>query len=79
MCVYKRGHMETTDYADILALLPATSIVAELAQEIERARLEAGLTTEEMLEDLRRQRQQYYEEHYGPERSSHDKNAPGMG
>ena len=65
--------METTDYDDILALLPATSIVVELAQEIERARLEAGLTTEEMLEDLRRQRQQYYEENYGPERSWDEK------
>ena len=53
-----------TDLDDILALLPMRSIVTELAQEIERMRLEAGITTEEMLNDLRKQRERYYKEKY---------------
>ena len=41
-----------------------TPTVAQLAQEIERARIEAGLTTEELLASLRQQRARYYAEHY---------------
>lgn len=60
-----------TNFDDILALLPATSIVTELAREIERARIEAGITTEEMLEGLRRERLRYYEEKYGAGKQDH--------
>lgn len=41
-----------------------TPTVAQLAQEIERARIEAGLTTAELLASLREQRERYYAEHY---------------
>ena len=56
------------DVDGIFILTPMTAIVSELAHEIERMRLAAGLTTEEMLEGLRRQRQRYYEEMVGSER-----------
>jgi len=39
-------------------------MVPELAREIERARIEAGLTTEELLASLREQRERYYDEQY---------------
>lgn len=41
-----------------------TPMVPELAREIERARLEAGLSVEELLKDLREQRDRYYRETY---------------
>ena len=41
-----------------------TPTVAQLAHEIERARIEAGLTTEELLASLREQRVRYCAEHY---------------
>lgn len=53
------------DIDGTFVLTPMAPIVPELAREIERARIEAGITTEEMLEGLRRQRQRYYEETYG--------------
>lgn len=53
------------DVDGTFVLTPMAPIVPELAREIERARIEAGITTEEMLEGLRRQRQRYYEETYG--------------
>lgn len=53
------------DVDGAFVLTPMAPIVPELAREIERMRIEAGLTTEEMLEDLRKQRQRYYEEKYG--------------
>ena len=40
-------------------------MVPELAREIERARLEAGLSVEEMLMTLRDQRKRYVAEKYG--------------
>ena len=40
-------------------------MVPELAREIERARLEAGLSVEEMLKTLRDQRKRYVVEKYG--------------
>ena len=48
-------------YAD--NILPG---VMELAHEIEKNRLEAGLTTEELMEGLRTQRRRYFQEHYEP-------------
>jgi len=44
--------------ADYLGTAP------ELTREIERARIEAGLTVEEMLIGLREQRERYYAENY---------------
>jgi AbrB family looped-hinge helix DNA binding protein len=53
------------DFDGILVLAPMAPLVPELAREIERARLEAGLSVEEMLKDLRRQRERYVTEKYG--------------
>ncbi len=47
-------------------LTPMAPMVAELAREIERMRIEAGLSTEELLSSLREQRDRYYAEHYAP-------------
>ena len=48
----------------IFVLTPMVPMVPELARAIERARIEAGLTVEELLEGLREQREQYYHEQY---------------
>lgn len=53
------------DVDGVLILTPLAPMVAQLAREIERARIEAGLTTEELLAGLREQRERYYAEHYG--------------
>lgn len=45
-------------------LTPTAPMVPELAREIERARIEAGLSTEELLVSLREQRERYYQEHF---------------
>jgi AbrB family looped-hinge helix DNA binding protein len=47
------------DLDGILIFTPMTPIVPELAREIERARVEAGLSTEELLSALREQRERY--------------------
>jgi bifunctional DNA-binding transcriptional regulator/antitoxin component of YhaV-PrlF toxin-antitoxin module len=47
------------DLGGALVLTPATTEVPELAREIERARLDAGLDMEEMFAGLRSQREQY--------------------
>lgn len=52
------------DFDGIFVLTPMVPLVSELAREIERARIEAGLTAEELLAGLREQRTRYYEEHY---------------
>ena len=57
------------DIEGTFVLTPMTPIITELAHEIEKLRLEAGLTTEELLENLRMQRQRYYQEHYAPNSS----------
>ena len=44
-------------------------MVPELAREIERARVEAGLSIEELLAGLREQRERYYIETHGQARS----------
>ena len=46
------------DLEGILVLTPMVTMVPELAREIERLRLEAGLSTEELLQSLRQQRLQ---------------------
>lgn len=53
------------DLDGILVLTPMAPMVPELAREIERARLEAGLSINEMLAGLREQRERYYAETYG--------------
>ena len=52
------------DLDGIFVLTPMVPLVPELAREIERARLEAGLSTEEMLGALREQRERYHQEQY---------------
>ncbi len=53
------------DIDGIFVLVPMSPLVPELAREIERARIEAGLSTEEMLNALREQRERYVAEKYG--------------
>lgn len=52
------------DLDGVIVLTPMVPMVPELAREIERARLAAGLSVEELLTALREQRQRYYEETY---------------
>jgi AbrB family looped-hinge helix DNA binding protein len=52
------------DLDGIFVLTPMVPMVPELAREIERARLEAGLTVDELLKGLRQQRERYYREKY---------------
>ena len=56
---------ELVDLDGIFLLTPMAAIVPELAREIERARLEAGLTTEDLLRSLREERERYVTEKYG--------------
>ncbi|MFQ6014868.1 MAG: AbrB/MazE/SpoVT family DNA-binding domain-containing protein [Anaerolineae bacterium] len=53
------------DLDGIFVLTPMVPMVPELAREIERARIEAGLSVEEMLKGLREQRERYVAEKYG--------------
>ena len=50
------------DLDGLFVLTPMAPIVPELAREIEKARLEAGLSTEELLAALREQRERYHRE-----------------
>ena len=52
------------DLDGIFILTPMVPVVPELAREIERARIEAGLSVEEMLAALREQRERYVREKY---------------
>lgn len=47
------------DLDGVFVLTPMVPMVPELAREIERARLEAGLSTSDLLRTLREQREQY--------------------
>ena len=53
------------DLDGVFVLTPIVAMVPELAREIERVRLEAGLSTEELLQELREQRERYNQEKYG--------------
>jgi bifunctional DNA-binding transcriptional regulator/antitoxin component of YhaV-PrlF toxin-antitoxin module len=53
------------DLDGIFVLVPMVPLVPELAREIERARIEAGLGTEDLLLGLREQRERYFTEKYG--------------
>ncbi|MEJ2266833.1 MAG: AbrB/MazE/SpoVT family DNA-binding domain-containing protein [Anaerolineales bacterium] len=52
------------DLDGVFVLTPMVPMVPELAREIEKARLEAGLSIEDLLKNLREQRGRYYQEHY---------------
>lgn len=58
------------DLDGIFVLTPMSPMVPELAREIERLRLEAGLTTDELLLGLREQRERYYAERYASDSSA---------
>jgi len=53
------------DLDGIFVLTPMKPMVPELAAEIERLRLEAGLNTGELLQALREERARYVTETYG--------------
>ena len=53
------------DLDGIFVLTPLTPMVPELAREIEKIRIEAGLSMEELLQGLREQRERYVQEKYG--------------
>jgi len=53
------------DLDGVFVLTPMVPMVPELAREIEQARLEAGLSIEDLLQGLREQRQRYTQEKYG--------------
>jgi bifunctional DNA-binding transcriptional regulator/antitoxin component of YhaV-PrlF toxin-antitoxin module len=53
------------DLDGIFVFVPMVPMVPELANEIERIRLEAGLSVDVLLDDLRKQREQYNQEKYG--------------
>jgi len=50
------------DLDGVLVLTPMVPLVPELAREIERLRIEAGLSTEELLAGLREERGRYLAE-----------------
>jgi bifunctional DNA-binding transcriptional regulator/antitoxin component of YhaV-PrlF toxin-antitoxin module len=52
--------LRVVDLDGVLVLTAMTPIVADLAREIERARLAAGLSIEELLVSLREQRERYH-------------------
>lgn len=52
------------DLDGVFILTPMAPLVPELAREIERLRKELGLSTEDLLAQLREQREVYYREHY---------------
>jgi len=53
------------DLDGVFVLTPVVPMVPELAREIERIRLEAGISTEELLQGLREQRERYNQNKYG--------------
>lgn len=53
------------DLDGIFVFVPMVPMVSELAHEIERVRLESGLSIEDLLQDLRKQRERYNQEKYG--------------
>jgi bifunctional DNA-binding transcriptional regulator/antitoxin component of YhaV-PrlF toxin-antitoxin module len=55
------------DLNGIFVLTPMVPIVPELANEIEKLRIEAGLSMDELLVGLREQRERYYAEKHDQE------------
>jgi bifunctional DNA-binding transcriptional regulator/antitoxin component of YhaV-PrlF toxin-antitoxin module len=60
---------QIVDLDGIFVFTPLVPMVPELAREIEKARIEAGLGTAELLAGLREQRERYYRETYEPDPS----------
>ncbi|MFH1635968.1 MAG: AbrB/MazE/SpoVT family DNA-binding domain-containing protein [Chloroflexota bacterium] len=58
------------DLDGVFVFTPMVPMVPELAREIERARIEAGVSVDELLQGLREQREQYYAENYAANESS---------
>lgn len=56
---------QLVDMDGIFVLTPMVPMVPELAREIERFRLESGVSTEELMQGLRGERERYYQEKYG--------------
>jgi bifunctional DNA-binding transcriptional regulator/antitoxin component of YhaV-PrlF toxin-antitoxin module len=52
------------DLDGVFVLTALVPMVPELAHEIEQARLESGLSIEDLLQSLRAQRERYYQEKY---------------
>jgi bifunctional DNA-binding transcriptional regulator/antitoxin component of YhaV-PrlF toxin-antitoxin module len=52
------------DLDGIFVLTPLVPMVPELAREIERLRQEAGLSTKDLLDSLREERERYHQEQY---------------
>jgi bifunctional DNA-binding transcriptional regulator/antitoxin component of YhaV-PrlF toxin-antitoxin module len=52
------------DLDGLFVLTPMVPMVPELAREIEQARLEAGLSADDLLKTLREQRERYHSETY---------------
>lgn len=57
--------LDVLDLDGVFVLSPRASVVPELAAEIERLRLEAGLSTEDLLASLRAERERATRERYG--------------
>lgn len=55
---------QLVDMDGIFVLAPLVPMVPELAREIERIRLDSGVTTEELIQGLREERERYYQEKY---------------
>jgi bifunctional DNA-binding transcriptional regulator/antitoxin component of YhaV-PrlF toxin-antitoxin module len=56
--------LHLVDLDGLLVMVPMMPIVPRLAREIERLRLEAGISIEELLKGLQEERERYYREHY---------------
>jgi bifunctional DNA-binding transcriptional regulator/antitoxin component of YhaV-PrlF toxin-antitoxin module len=56
--------LRIVDLDGVFVLTPLAPMVPDLAREIERTRLETGLSVEEMLQGLREQRSRYHAEKY---------------
>lgn len=52
------------DLDGLFILTPMVPMVPELAREIEKARLEAGLDTTDLIRSLREERAKYFQENY---------------
>ncbi len=60
---------QVVDLDGLFVFTPMVPMVPELAREIEKARIEAGLSTEELMAGLREQRERYHRETYEPNES----------
>ncbi len=62
--IQKGDTFQVLDLDGLFVLTPMVPMVPELAREIEQARIEAGLSMDELLDNLRQQRERYYQETY---------------